>query len=144
MPGWVQTAYGEYVKRLPPEINVDTREIPLAARRKGESPERAMALEGRAILKALTPSDHVVALAIKGESWSTVQLAQNLASWQGGGSDICFLIGGPDGLHQTCSARAHQQVSLSAMTLPHPLVRVVLVEQLYRAWSINAGHPYHR
>ncbi len=149
MPGWVQTGYQEYARRLPKELNLELVEVPLGyrpktQRRKGEAPDRAVELEGKAILKALTRDDHVVALAVEGSVWSTEQLAKNLRSWQVSGNNICLLIGGPDGLDKTCMARANQSWSLSALTLPHPLVRVLLIEQLYRAWSINAGHPYHR
>ena len=144
MPAWVQAAYQAYAKRLPAELNVALVEIAMAQRRKGEAPDRAVELEGKAILKALSRDDHVVALAIGGKPWSTEQLAQNLRNWQDGGSNISLLIGGPDGLDKTCLERANQCWLLSALTLPHPLVRVVLIEQLYRAWSINTGHPYHR
>lgn len=144
MPGWVQAGYQEYEKRLPSELNVELVEIPMAQRRKGEAPDQAVAIEGKAILKVLSRDDHVIALAVAGKPWSTEQLAENLRAWQGSGSNISLLIGGPDGLDKNCLERANQQWSLSAMTLPHPLVRVMLIEQLYRAWSINAGHPYHR
>ena len=86
----------------------------------------------------------VIALDVKGRSWSTPKLAQQLAAWQMDGRDVDLLVGGPDGLGEACRKRADQSWSLSALTLPHPLVRVLLVEQLYRAWSINQGHPYHR
>ncbi|RLA47112.1 MAG: 23S rRNA (pseudouridine(1915)-N(3))-methyltransferase RlmH [Gammaproteobacteria bacterium] len=144
MAAWVQAGYQEYTKRLPVELKIELVETPLAQRRKGEAPDRAIQLEGKALLKALTKNDHVVALAVDGKAWNTEQLAQNLRDWQNDGNNISFLIGGPDGLDTACLARANQQWSLSAMTLPHPLVRIMLAEQLYRAWSINAGHPYHR
>ncbi len=144
MPAWVQAGYQEYVKRLPAELNIELVEIPMAPRRKGEAPDRCIELEGKAMLKALSRDEHVVALDVRGIAWSTEQLAQNLLNWQGGGNNLSLLIGGPDGLDRRCLDRANQCWSLSAMTLPHPLVRVVLIEQLYRAWSINAGHPYHR
>ena len=144
MPGWVLAGYQEYEKRLPSELNVELVEIPMAQRRKGEAPDQAVATEGKAILKALSRGDHVIALAVAGKPWSTEQLAENLREWQGSGNNISLLIGGPDGLDKNCLERANQQWSLSTMTLPHPLVRVMLIEQLYRAWSINAGHPYHR
>jgi 23S rRNA (pseudouridine1915-N3)-methyltransferase len=144
MPAWVEAGYQEYAKRLPSELNVELVEIPMAQRRKGEAPDRAIAVEGKSILKGLVRDDYVIALAVNGKAWSTEKLAQNLRAWQDGGSNISLLIGGPDGLDKNCLDRADQQWSLSAMTLPHPLVRVMLIEQLYRAWSINAGHPYHR
>jgi 23S rRNA (pseudouridine1915-N3)-methyltransferase len=144
MPAWVNTGYQEYARRLPAELNIELVEMSMAQRRKGEAPDRAIELEGKAMLKALSRDDHVVALDVEGKAWSTEQLAKNLRTWQGSGSNISLLIGGPDGLDKQCLERANQRWSLSAMTLPHPLVRVVLIEQLYRAWSINAGHPYHR
>ena len=144
MPAWVQTGCQEYARRLPKELNLELVEVPLAQRHKGEAADRAVELEGKAILKSLSRDDHVVALAVEGVAWRTEQLAQNLRIWQGNGNNVCLIIGGPDGLDKSCMARANQSWSLSSLTLPHPLVRVLLIEQLYRAWSINAGHPYHR
>lgn len=144
MPGWVQSGYDEYAKRLPAEFKPKLAEIPLSQRRKGEVPSRAMAREGRDICKNLKTDDHVIALAVDGQPWSTEQLASRMRDWQAGGRDVCLLIGGPEGLDSQCLERADQRWSLSALTLPHPLVRVLLAEQLYRAWSINVGHPYHR
>mgnify|MGYP003384085284 FL=1 len=144
MPGWVQSGYAEYAKRLPNELHLELVEIPLATRRKNEAPDRAIASEGEAMLKAIGQGDRVIALEVKGKPWGTDQLARNLFDWQGSGDNFSLLIGGPDGLSQSCIARANISWSLSALTLPHPLVRIILIEQLYRAWSINAGHPYHR
>ena len=144
MPGWVQSGYTEYAKRLPNELHLELIEIPLGARRKNEAPDRAIASEGEAMLKAVGQGDRVIALEVKGKPWGTDQLAHNLRDWQGSGDNFSLLIGGPDGLAQSCIARANISWSLSALTLPHPLVRIILIEQLYRAWSINAGHPYHR
>ena len=100
--------------------------------------------ESKRILSQIDASDHVVALDVIGKSWSTPELAEHLASWQQLGSDISLVIGGPDGLDPACLQRANQRWSLSALTLPHPLVRVMLAEQLYRAWTILQNHPYHR
>lgn len=144
MPSWVATGYQEYARRLPGEFNTELIELPLAQRRKGESPQRSIRQEGQAMLTALMPDDHVIALAVDGKAWSTARLAQNLRDWQSSGDNFSFLIGGPDGLDKDCLDRADQRWSLSALTLPHPLVRIMLVEQLYRAWTINIGHPYHR
>ena len=144
MPEWVRSGYDEYARRMPAELKPQLAEIPLGQRRKGEAATRAKAQEGRAIGDHLKPDDHVIALAVDGQPWSTEQLAVRMRDWQAGGRDVCLLIGGPDGLNDECLARADQCWSLSALTLPHALVRVVLAEQLYRAWSINAGHPYHR
>ena len=144
MPDWVQQGFQEYRKRLPGEINLTVVDVPLGFRAKNQSAEKAVASEGDSMLKQVSPADHVVALDVQGKAWNTQQLAEQLQNWQLSGQRCCLLIGGPDGLSEQCLARADQRWSLSALTLPHPLVRVLLAEQLYRAWSINAGHPYHR
>ncbi len=144
MPAWVEAGVDEYRKRLPPELSLQIREIPLGKRGKNADIARAMAQEGEAMLAAIGARDRVVALEVKGRAWSTEQLAQQLAAWQMSGDDVALLVGGPDGLAPNCQARANERWSLSPLTLPHPLVRVLLAEQLYRAWSINNNHPYHR
>ncbi|HLS98647.1 MAG: 23S rRNA (pseudouridine(1915)-N(3))-methyltransferase RlmH [Porticoccaceae bacterium] len=144
MPGWVTEGFNEYRKRLPPEIRVELVELPLGPRGKGQPLERAMEREGEAMLKAIQPGDGVIALDVPGKPWSTEQLAHQLRAWQESGKNHNLLIGGPDGLPPACLARADQSWSLSPLTLPHPLVRILLIEQLYRAWSLNAGHPYHK
>ncbi len=144
MPGWVEAGVDEYRKRLPPELALNIREIPLGKRGKNADIARAIAQEGEAMLAAIGARDRVVALEVKGRAWSTEQLAQQLAGWQMSGDDVALLVGGPDGLAPACVARATERWSLSPLTLPHPLVRVLLAEQLYRAWTINHNHPYHR
>ncbi|MCK7598311.1 23S rRNA (pseudouridine(1915)-N(3))-methyltransferase RlmH [Microbulbifer sp. CAU 1566] len=147
MPAWVQEGYNEYAKRLPRELTLEMVEIPLGNRGQKNSAalvEKARQKEGEAMLAALGPRDHVVALEVKGKSWSTEHLSRELADWQMSGDNVSLLIGGPDGLSQECLARANQKWSLSALTMPHPLVRVLLAEQLYRAWTLLAGHPYHK
>jgi 23S rRNA (pseudouridine1915-N3)-methyltransferase len=144
MPDWVQAGIGEYQKRFGPDVNLQWKEIALGNRGKNADIARAMAGEGEQMLAAIGKGDRVVALDVLGKSWSTPQLAQELAQWQQGGQGISLLVGGPDGLSPECLARADQRWSLSALTLPHPLVRILLAEQLYRAWSINHNHPYHR
>ncbi len=144
MPAWVSDGFAEYAKRLPPEIRVELVELPLGPRGKSRPVERAVAREGEAMLRAVGDGDGVVALEVTGKPWSTEKLAEQLRGWQESGHSWNLLIGGPDGLAPDCLARADGQWSLSPLTLPHPLVRLVLIEQLYRAWSINAGHPYHR
>ena len=144
MPPWVASGFSEYARRMPPELKLELIELPLGQRGKGRDARRAMAAESSAILKAIGASDTVVALDVKGKFWSTQQLAEQLAGWQFEGCDYCFLIGGPDGLASECLARADARWSLSPLTLPHSLVRVLLAEQLYRAWTINVGHPYHK
>ena len=144
MPDWVTQGTREYQKRLPSEINLTFVDIPLGYRAKNQPVIRAIEAEGEAMLKQVAAADRVVALEVKGKAWSTTQLAEQLAEWQLSGQNCTLLIGGPDGLAESCLNRADQKWSLSPLTLPHPLVRVVLAEQIYRAWSINAGHPYHK
>ena len=140
MPAWVQTGFAEYHKRMPRDFAVELREVPVS-RREGA---RAVAEEGEALLAALGADEHVVALEVGGEPWSTADLAARLRAWRDEGRRAAFLIGGPDGLSDACRARAAGQWSLSRLTLPHPLVRIVLMEQIYRAWTILGAHPYHR
>jgi 23S rRNA (pseudouridine1915-N3)-methyltransferase len=144
MPDWIEAGIGEYRKRLPPELALDIREIPLAKRGKNADVARAIQQEGAAMLAAIPPRDQVIALEVGGRSLSTPQLAEQLGAWQMDGDNISLLVGGPDGLADECLQRAGQRWSLSALTLPHPLVRVLVAEQLYRAWAINSHHPYHR
>jgi 23S rRNA (pseudouridine1915-N3)-methyltransferase len=144
MPAWVEMAVDDYARRLPPELVLEVVEIPLGCRSKGADPARAVAAESQALLKRVGGRDTLVALDVAGESWTTPQLAEKLAFWQAAGGNCCLLVGGPDGLSDDCLHRARWRWSLSRLTLPHPLVRVVLAEQLYRAWAINTGHPYHR
>lgn len=144
MPEWVNQGYNEYARRMPPELSLDLVEIPLAHRGKNPDIPRLMQREGDAILSALGPRDRVIALEVGGRNWSTEKLAGQLENWQLDGRDVSFLVGGPDGLADICRDRADQLWSLSALTLPHPLVRILLAEQLYRAWSVTRNHPYHR
>jgi len=144
MPDWVEAGVAEYRKRLPPEIVFDIREIALSKRGKNADVARAVAQEGEAMLSAIPARDRVVALDVKGKSYSTEQFAALLAEWQMDGDNVSLLVGGPDGLAGACLERAQARWSLSALTLPHPLVRVLVAEQLYRAWTINNNHPYHR
>jgi len=144
MPGWVDAGCAEYSKRMPPELCIETIEIALGSRGKNQPANKAIEKESQSLMKAIGEQDFVVALDVLGRPMSTEQLAVKLADWQMNGRDICLLIGGPDGLSDQCLARANMRWSLSELTLPHPLVRIVLMEQLYRAWTINANHPYHR
>ncbi len=144
MPAWVEQGVSEYRKRLPPEISFTIRELPLAQRGKNADIPRAIAREGEAMLAAIPSGDRVIALDVLGKSLSTERLAKNLEQWRMDGDNISLLVGGPDGLSDDCLARAEQRWSLSALTLPHPLVRVLMAEQVYRAWSILSNHPYHR
>jgi len=144
MPVWIDEGYREYARRMPRECSLVLNQIPLAQRSKSQAIERAVNEEGKRMLAALSDRQQVIALDVKGRSWSTEQLAQQLDNWKQDGRDISLLVGGPDGLAAECLQRAEQVWSLSSLTLPHPLVRVLLAEQLYRAWSLNSGHPYHR
>lgn len=144
MPEWVSLGFQEYARRMPPELSLELVEIALAHRGKNADVPRLVLREGESVLAATGKADRIVALEVKGRSWSTEQLAGQLEGWQQDGRDVSFLVGGPDGLSDACRARADQQWSLSPLTLPHPLVRIVLAEQLYRAWSITRNHPYHR
>lgn len=144
MPSWVEEGYREFSKRLPRECTLQLHEIPLARRSKSQPARRAQHEEGQAMLSAIPADCHVVALDVQGKAWSTEKLAANLQDWMASGRDLVLLVGGPDGLSPACQQRADQHWSLSALTFPHALVRVIIAEQLYRAWSINTGHPYHR
>lgn len=144
MPGWVEQAVLDYGQRMPRELKLQWREIPLAKRGKDNNAEALCRREGEQILKAIPTGDQVIALDVKGVSWSTEKLAQKLGDWQMSGNNFSLLIGGPDGLSPEALQRATLRWSLSDLTLPHPLVRVLLAEQLYRAWTITVNHPYHR
>ena len=144
MPTWVEQGVHDYAVRMPRELKLQWREIPLAKRGKDNNAQMLCRREGEQILKAVPEGDKVIALDVKGVSWSTEELAQKLGDWQMSGDNYSLLIGGPDGLSPQCLERASQQWSLSKLTLPHPLVRVLLAEQLYRAWTITVKHPYHR
>ncbi len=144
MPSWVNEGYQEYARRLPRECRLKLTEIPLGQRTRSTPVERAVSEEGKRMLAATAPRQRVIAMDGEGRCWSTGQLAEALASWLQDGRDVSLLVGGPDGLSNTCLERAEQRWSLSALTLPHPLVRVLLAEQLYRAWTVINHHPYHR
>lgn len=144
MPDWVEQGYAEYAKRMPRECVVEMLELPLAQRGKNTDIAKAMEKEGEAMLAAIGKGEQVIALDVKGKSWSTEQLAENMASWKMSGTNYCLLIGGPDGLAPACLAMASAKWSLSPLTLPHPLVRIVVIEQLYRACTILQNHPYHK
>jgi len=144
LPAWVNTGFSEYAKRLPAHCALRLREIPVQKRFKNADIGRLRRQEGEQMLAAMSPRAHVVALDERGQLWSTVQLASALTQWLDTYSTVALLIGGPDGLATECLQQAHQQWSLSALTLPHPLVRIIVAEQLYRAWSLLNHHPYHR
>lgn len=144
MPAWVEQGYQDYAKRLPPECALVLHEIPAGKRGKNADIARLTRQEGEKMAAAIPKGTRVVALEVGGRAWSTEQLSARLDSWMGEGRDVALLVGGPEGLEPGLSAAADERWSLSPLTLPHPLVRIVLAEQLYRAWSILKGHPYHR
>ena len=144
MPAWVKAGYDEYAKRMPRECRTELIEIPLGHRRKGADLARATRTEGERMLAALRPGDRVVALEVNGKLYSTEDLARTLDNWLAEGVNAALLIGGPDGLSDACRERADERWSLSRMTLPHGLVRVILAEALYRATTVLKGHPYHK
>jgi 23S rRNA (pseudouridine1915-N3)-methyltransferase len=144
MPDWVEAGYNEYARRMPRECALELREIPLAQRGKNADIARAIARESEAMLASIPAQERVIALDVPGKPQTTESLAQALRQWQMEGGNTSLLVGGPDGLSADCLARANQRWSLSGLTMPHPLVRILLAEQLYRAWSLLNNHPYHR
>lgn len=144
MPQWVELGYAEYFKRIPREVKVELRELPVGNRGKNYSAAKVMAQEAEKIAAAIPQGDKVVALELGGKQWSTEQLADKLSQWQMSGSNFSLLIGGPDGLAAECLARCDERWCLSKLTLPHPMVRVLLIEQIYRALCILNNHPYHK
>lgn len=143
-PAWVDDAFADYVKRYPREWRFRLDALPAARRRGREAADRAVAEEGAELLVKLSGDEFVVLLDERGTELGSAELAGRLEAWQADGRDLAFLIGGPDGVSADCRARADFTWSLSRLTLPHGLARVILAEQLYRAWSLSAGHPYHR
>lgn len=157
MPAWVTDNCADYLRRMPSELKVVMLEVPAEKRSKNQSIEIIRRRETQRLLQAIPPGDTIVALDEHGQSATTTLLAKKLEQWQMDGRDVSFLIGGPDGLDFSVSRTdkpslakskaAHWpdwRMSLSALTFPHPIVRVILAEQLYRAWSLSIGHPYHR
>lgn len=144
LPGWLNSGFEEYARRFPPHCRLELTEIPLGKRGKNQPAAKAVAQEGERMLAALKPNDKVVALVVDGKRLTTARLAARLSDWLGGGSDVAFLIGGPDGLSLACQQRAQGTWSLSDLTLPHALARLVVAEALYRSLSVVQGHPYHR
>lgn len=144
MPDWVEEGYQAFAKRLPHECRLTLHEIPAPKRGKNADIDRLRRDEGERIMACIPKGARLVALEVTGRQWSTEQLSQRIGHWMGDGRDVALLVGGPDGLDPPLSKRADEQWSLSPLTLPHPLVRVVIAEQIYRAWSILKGHPYHR
>ncbi len=143
-PEWVDAGYAEYADRLRGRCTLEIKTIPLAKRTASTNIERAMADEGERMAAAIPDGAHVVALVENGKPWSTKELAAKLERWSERGAPVVFLVGGPDGLGAPALARAADRWSVSALTLPHGLARIVVAEALYRAWSVLQNHPYHR
>lgn len=144
MPAWIETGFQEYAKRMPPECRIILKEIKPVERSGSRTADTVMAQEREKIEAALPKGARVIALDERGRDWTSVQLSQQLEQWQQDGRDVAFVIGGADGLDPGFKAGADTLIRISSMTLPHGMVRVMLAEQLYRAWSITQNHPYHR
>lgn len=144
LPDWMNAGFAEYAKRMPRELPLELVEIKPEPRTTGKTVAAMMAAEAKRIEAALPPRCRRIALDERGETLDTQALANRLGQWQDAGNDIAFLVGGPDGLAPALKQGAHEQLRLSALTLPHGLARVVLAEALYRAHSLRCGHPYHR
>lgn len=144
MRAWVNEGYQEYARRMPRECSLELVEITAVRRSRGAPAAPAVAQEGKRMLAAIPAADRAIALDVGGRGWSTQELARQLGQWLADGRGLSLMVGGADGLAEACLQRAEQRWSLSPLTLPHPLVRIVVAEQLYRAWSLIAGHPYHR
>jgi 23S rRNA (pseudouridine1915-N3)-methyltransferase len=143
VPDWAQTAWDDYAKRFPPELKVELKAVKTEPR--GSKTLETLYAAERARIESVIPRGaRVVALDERGTSLTTVALAAKLKAWQLGADDVALVIGGPDGLDPSFRQVAHERIRLSDLTLPHAMARVLLIEQLYRAWSINASHPYHR
>lgn len=144
MPNWVRAGYREYAERLPRECALNLIEIPAVKRTSNADVARILRDEGERLLAATPKGSRRIALDERGPQWDTAELAEQLANWRQEGREISLWVGGPEGLDPACRTRADSLWSLSRLTLPHPLVRIVLAEQMYRAWSLLHHHPYHR
>jgi len=143
-PAWVDAGFAEYADRLRGRCKLDLKVLPLARRTASTAPDRALADEGERMARAIPAGAHVVALAEAGKPLTTTELAAKLERWAEHGAPVALLLGGPDGIGAEALARATERWSLSPLTLPHGLARVVVAEALYRAWSLLQNHPYHR
>lgn len=143
-PAWIREGYEEYAKRLPATCALELVEIPAEKRTANADLKRLTEKEGEKMLAAIKPNHRVIALDVTGESWSTEQLAKQLSVWLQGGQHIDLLVGGPEGLAESCLKKAERKWSLSPLTFPHIIVKLIVAEQIYRAYSILQQHPYHR
>lgn len=144
MPSWVQQGFNEYSKRMPRDCEVVLKEVLPGKRSKNSDLKRIVRDEGERMINTLSSKSHVVTLDIPGKPWTTPELAKVMSRWMESGQNIALMVGGPEGLSNSVKDLARESWSLSKLTLPHPLVRVLVAEQLYRAWSILNNHPYHR
>jgi len=144
MPDWINTGYSEFSKRMPPELQINLIEITPSTRNKSTAIEKNIKEEGERIQSAIPDNSKLIVLDEKGKDFSSIALSKEMESWLPMGQDISIVIGGADGIDPVIKQQADEKWSLSSLTLPHALVRVVVAEQLYRAWSIMKGHPYHR
>lgn len=144
MPEWINTGFSEFSKRLPPELQINLLEITPSIRKKSTPIEKNIKEEGKRIQSAIPTNSKLIILDEKGKSFSSVELSKKMEKWLPQGQDISIIIGGTDGIDDQIKKQANETWSLSAFTYPHALVRVIIAEQLYRAWSILKGHPYHR
>ena len=143
-PAWVDDAFQKYTARLPREWKFRLDVLPTVRRSKNDKSQKAMLAEGEQILAKLNADEQALLLDERGRQLTSTGLAERLADWQSDGRDVCLIIGGPDGVSDAVKQRADFTWSLSQLTLPHGMARVLLAEQLYRAWSLQTGHPYHR
>lgn len=144
MPAWVEAGFDEFARRMPRELPLQLIEVKAEPRTTGKTVEAMMAAEAGRIEAALPPRCRRLILDERGADLTTVALARRLEAWQGEGQDVAFIVGGPDGLAPELKASANESLRLSSLTLPHALVRPLLAEALYRAWSVTKNHPYHR
>ena len=144
MPAWVQSSWSEYARRFGPGVTLVLKELPMARRTRNSAVDALRKSEGEALLAAVPAGHRVIVLDERGVQWTTRELAARMTQWMQDEHGVCFLVGGPDGLSPECRERAQDTWALSRLTLPHPMVRTILAEQLYRAWTITQNHPYHR
>lgn len=144
MPDWVEKGYQEYARRFPKEMQLELLEINAGKRGKNADIRRILKKEGELTLAAIPKGNKIVTLEVTGQAWTTEQLADEMGKWQLEARNISLLIGGPEGLAPECITKSEQRWSLSALTLPHPLVRIIVAESLYRAFTLTINHPYHR
>jgi 23S rRNA (pseudouridine1915-N3)-methyltransferase len=144
MPKWIVEGVNEYTKRFPADCRLSFTEISPGKRGKSTNIDKVIFEEGQKCLQSIARGNRIIALEVTGKAWTTPDLAEQLERWKMDGRDVSLLIGGPEGLSEECKAAAEQKWSLSDLTLPHPIVRVIVAEALYRAWSVTQNHPYHR